>query len=264
MNPASPLPPNRSSFALRCATWCALALSLTGCVSLHWVRSEKKFSELPAHATACDYDWQLGQVLFRAGWAPSYGWEPPERRGHGALVAHVTQLTSGCTAPDSARRATVSVYTQEHVRAYPDILAFSAYLVTLYSLGTVPFPFFRVHAACVHVTAPDGLNRTAVAQGKIWSLGNFWGMLSDDGIGPQAKGGMPQRTSDQLQDLTNQAWTKLWLSPAETEGTEDCQQQLDVLAGREPHKAPRTDVPAADAIANLQPIVRPIDDTPNP
>jgi hypothetical protein len=254
MNPASPLPPSRSSFALRCATWCALALSLTGCVSLHWVRSEKEFSEPPANAAACDYDWQLGQVLFRAGWQPSHGWEPPERRGHGALVAHVTQLTSGCTAPESARRATVSVYTQEHVRSYPDILAISAYLVSLYSLGTVPLPSFRVHAACVHVTSPDGLNRTAVAQGKIWSLDNIWG---DGGIGPQAKRGMPQRTSNQLQDLTSQAWTKLWLSPAGTEGTEACQQRLDVLAGREPSKAPQAEAPAADADAHLPPIVPP-------
>ena len=257
MNPASLFPPSRSSFALRCATWCALALSLTGCVSLHWVRSEKEFSKPPANAAACDYDWQLGQVLFRAGWAPSYGWEPPERRGHSALVAHATQLTSGCTAPEPARRGTVSVYTQRHVRSYPEILGFSAYLVTLYSLGTVPLPSFHVHAACVHVTSPDGLNRTAVAQGKIWSLGNVWGMLSDGGTGPEAKRGMAQRTSNQLQDLTNQAWTKLWLSPAETHGTQDCQQQLDVLAGREPSKAPQAEAPAAGADAHLPPIVSP-------
>lgn len=236
MNPASPLPPSRSSFALRCATWCALALSLTGCVSLHWVRSEKEFSALPAPAPApapaCDYDWQLGQVLFRAGWEPKYGWEAPERRGHGALAAHVTQLTSGCIAPAPARIGTISVFTQEHLRSYPDFLIFNAYLATFFSLGTVPLPSFRVHAACVHVTSPDGLNRTAVAQGKIWSLGNVWGMLSDDGIGPEAKDAVRQRTSNQLYELTSQAWTKLWLAQAETHGTEDCQQRLDVLAGR--------------------------------
>ena len=236
MNPASPLPSIRPAFALRCATWCALALSLTGCVSLHSIRSEQEFSAPPVNADVCNYDWQVGQVLFRAEGAVSYPWDTLQSFGHPSTVPHVEQLAASCPRPSPARPATVSVYYLGHVnKTYHWSLISAGRLVWAASLGTVPLPLFWNYAACVQVTSPDGLSRFAIVNGKISSVANLWGR-------DNSKSARSQRISSLLQDLTSQAWTKVWLEPTENLGAEDCRNRLDVLAGREPSKAPQSEV----------------------
>jgi hypothetical protein len=240
MNPASLLLPTRPAFALPLAAWCALAISLTGCVSLHSVRSEQKFSAPPVNADVCNYDWQVGPVLFRAEGAVSYPWDTLHRFGHPNTGPHVKQLAASCPRPSPARPATVSVYYLEHVnKTYHWSLLSAGRLVWAASLGTVPLPLFWNYAACVQVRSPDGLNRFAIAHGEISSVANLWG----DGLGrDNIRSARSQRISSLLQDLTSQAWTKLWLEPTENLGAEDCRSRLDVLAGREPSKAPQSEV----------------------
>jgi hypothetical protein len=229
----------QSTAALRIIAGGIAALVLSGCISMHSIKTESEFSAPAVNPNICKYDWQVGPVLFSSEGALSHPWDTLHRFGHPTMVPHVEQLAS-CPRPSPARPATVSVYYLEHInKTYHWSLISAGRLVWAASLGTVPLPLFWNYAACVKVTSPDGLNRFAIAHGKISSVANLWG----DGLGrDNIRSARRQRISSLLQDLTSQAWTKVWLAPADDLGAEDCRNRLDVLAGREPSKAPQSEV----------------------
>ena len=106
--------PVQCAAALKTIACCLTALTLTGCISMHSIKSEGEFSAPPVNPKVCNYDWQLGSVLFSAEGAVSYRWNTLDRFGHTAAQPRVEQLAANCLRPAPARPATVSIYYLEH------------------------------------------------------------------------------------------------------------------------------------------------------
>jgi len=234
---------------MRLIALCTVSLFASGCISLNSVQSEEEFFAPPDLSRACAYAWQTGEVLFRAENVISYNWGPPGAFGYGATLTHVDQLTSGCLRPRPERTANLSVYYVEHAsKTYTyAVMLPMAYLWGL-TLGTMPVPLFRSYVACVQVTSADGLNRFAIAEGNISSVQNVWG--GSNTRHHQGKTETTERRAKLLQDLTSQAWHKLWLLQAENLGAEDCRQKLEAIIGRSESRGQQTDAIASDLGSN--------------
>lgn len=228
---------------MRLITLCTVSLFVSGCISLNSVQSEQEFSAPPDLSRVCSYAWQTGEVLFRAENVTSFSWGSPGAFGYGATLAHVEQLATGCPRPQPERTAKLSVYYLEHEsKAYGYAVGLPAAFLTGLTLGTMPVPWVRNYVACVQTTSADGLNRFAIAEGSITSLQNTWG-----GINMRHH---QERRAKLLQDLTSQAWHKLWLLQAENLGAEDCSQKLEAIVGRSESRGQQTDAIAPDIRSN--------------
>lgn len=234
---------------MRVIAMCVVSLFVSGCISLNTVRSEDEFSAAPDLSRVCAYAWKTGEVLFRAENVISYKWGAPSAFGYGATLTKVEELTAGCPRPQPERAANLSVYYLEHAsKAYGVAVALPMAFLAGFTLGTMPFPFVRNYVACVQATSEDGLNRFAIAEGSITSLENVWG--SSDSKKHKGHTETLERRARLMQDLTGQAWHKLWLLQAENLGGEDCRQKLGAIAGRLEPRSPQTDAVAPNVGAD--------------
>ncbi|MGH8443383.1 MAG: hypothetical protein ACRETF_10840, partial [Nevskiaceae bacterium] len=199
-----------------------LPLLTCGCVSLNSVSSETRFAAPPDPARPCAYAWQTGEVLFRSANVRSFVSGPPAVFGNGAMDAPGRGLVMRCPTHRPARNANVSVYYLQYAHKAYDWLTLPMIAAAGYSGGLVPLPTFRHYVVCLEATSDEGLARYAMARGSIDSLQNVWGAQLDR---EPLKGS--DRVAKMLQDLTSQAWHKLWLLERENLGAEDCQQKLE-------------------------------------
>lgn len=211
---------------------CAVSLAVSGCVSINSVKSEEAFSAPPDLSRVCAYSWNIGETLLRTENIISYGWASPRSFGYGATLPHIERLTSGCPIPGPDRTANLSVYYLEHTsKVYNAAVLAPLMLGSMYAtLGIAPVPSFRNYVACVQTTSPDGLNRFAIAEGSVTSLGNIWGQ--GNSRHHQGKTEMFNLRAKLLQDLTSQAWHKLWQLDAENLDTGGCRHRLETMVGR--------------------------------
>ena len=221
--------------AMRVIALCVVSFTVSGCISLNSVQSEETFSAPPDLSRVCDYSWNTGETLLRTENLISYGWASPRSFGYGATLPHIEQLTSSCPIPRPERTANLSVYYLEHSsKVYNAAVLAPLVLASAYTLGIAPVPMFRNYVACVQTTSPDGLSRFAIAEGSISTLGNVWG--TSDTPRHKGKAEMFELRAKLLQDLTSQAWHKLWRLRGENLDAEDCRHRLEAMVGRsEPH-----------------------------
>ena len=214
------------SAALRTIAGCIVVLTLTGCISMHSMKTESEFSAPPVNPKVCNYDWQVDKVLSRAEYVWRHDWRAPDGFRYGAATPSIDQLAAACPQPRPPRPANVSAYYLEHgskVRGWmTQTLGRALMLATLY---TLPLPLSTQFIVCIQATSDDGLSRYAITEGEISTLTNVWG------VGPRFGNEKAQRTSILLQDLTSQAWAKMWLHDTENLGAEDCRHKLDSIAG---------------------------------
>lgn len=211
---------------------CAASLAVSGCISINSVKSEEAFSAPPDLSRVCAYSWNMGETLLRTENIISYGWAPPGSFGYGATLPHIEQLTSSCPIPGPERTANLSVYYLEHAsKVYNAVVLAPLFFGSAYAtLGIAPVPYFRNYVACVQTTSPDGLNRFAIAEGSVSSLANVWGQSNTRHH--QGKTEMFDLRAKLLQDLTSQAWHKVWQLDAENLDAEGCRQRLETMVGR--------------------------------
>lgn len=238
---------------IRLIAWCAVSLAVSGCISLNSVKSEEAFSAPPDLSRVCDYSWTIGETLLRTENIISYGWASPASFGYGATLPHVDQLASSCPVPRPERTANLSVYYLEHVsKAYNAFVLMPLFYGSMYTLGVAPIPFFRNYVACVQTTSADGLDRLAIAEGSISTLGNVWGTSNTPHH--QGKTEMFELRVKLLQDLTSQAWHKLWQLDAENPGAGGCRHALEAMVGRSESHAHKSDAIARDvSMARFEP-----------
>ena len=216
---------------MRLVAICAVSLAVSGCISLNTVQSEGSPSAPPDLSRVCAYSWNNGETLLRTENLISYGWASPASFGYGATLPHVEQLTANCPIPRPERTANLSVYYLEHSsKVYNAAVLAPLILASGYTLGIAPVPFFRNYVACVQTTSPDGLNRFAIAEGSISTLANVWGQSNTRHY--QGKTETFALRAKLLQDLTSQAWHKLWSLQDENLGAEDCRHRLEAMVGR--------------------------------
>jgi hypothetical protein len=218
--------PVQFTAAMKTIGWCITALTLTGCISMHSMKTESEFSAPPVNPKVCNYDWQVDMVLSRAEYVWRHDWKAPDGFGNGAATPRIDQLAAACPQPPPARPAKVSAYYLEHGnKVYGWTSRIVAKALWIPTLGTLPLPLSTQFVTCIQTTSDDGLSRYAITEGEISTLVNIWG------VGPRFGAERAERTSKLLADLTTQAWAKMWLLEAENLGAEDCRSKLDALAG---------------------------------
>lgn len=143
---------------------------------------------------------------------------PPNYRRK-APILNAEQLTSDCTGPQPERTATLSTYYAIRENYLVSIIGASVGVVSVFTAGILPFPWSKSYDVCVEATSEDGLNRFAAAEGNLYLLWNWWafGFRSDD---------LDAVATKLMNDLTNQAWQKMWLLQGENLGDEDCRRTL--------------------------------------
>jgi hypothetical protein len=217
---------------MRLIALCAVSLLVSGCISLHSVRSEEESSSAPDLSRVCAYAWRTGEVLFRSD-SPNTNWEAPNNFGYGTTLPHIEELATGCPRPHAERVANLSVYYLEHEsKVYHYALGLPMAFLTGLTLGTFPVPVERYYFACVQATSSDGLNRFAIATGRSNSLQNLWGGVDGDTRRRLMRTEETERRAKLMKELTSQAWHKLWRLQAENSGAENCRQKLDAIVGR--------------------------------
>jgi hypothetical protein len=230
---------------LRHIALCAVSLVISGCISINSVKSEEAFSAPPDASRACAYSWNIGETLLRTENIISYGWASPRSFGYGATLPHIEQLASSCPFPRPERTANLSVYYLEHSsKVYNTFVLVPLFFGSVYTLGIAPIPHFRNYVACVQTTSADGLGRFAIAEGSISSLANVWGQSNTRHH--QGKTAMFDLRAKLLQDLTNQAWHKLWQLDTENLGTEGCRHRVEAMVGRSESRNQKSDAIARD------------------
>ncbi|HSC96597.1 MAG TPA: hypothetical protein VLC73_16670 [Burkholderiales bacterium] len=228
---------------------CAVSLVISGCISINSVKSEETFSAPPDTSRVCAYTWNIGETLLRTENIISYGWASPRSFGYGATLPHIEQLGSSCPFPRPERTANLSVYYLEHAnKLYNTFVLTPLFFGSLYTLGIAPIPYFRNYVACVQTTSADGLGRFAIAEGSISTLGNVWGMGNTRHH--QGKTEMIALRAKLLQDLTSQAWHKLWQLDAENLGAEGCRHRIETMVGRSESRNHKSDAITLDLSMN--------------
>ena len=235
---------------MRLIALCAASFAISGCISINSVKSEEAFSAPPELSRVCAYSWTIGETLLRTENIISYGWASPASFGYGATLPHIEQLASSCPIPWPERTANLSVYYLEHSsKVYNAFVLVPLFFGSVYTtLGIAPIPYFRNYVACVQTTSADGLGRFAIAEGSISSLANVWGQSNTRHH--QGKTEMFDLRAKLLQDLTSQAWHKLWQLDAENLDAEGCRQRLETMVGRSESRDHKSDAIALDASAD--------------
>ena len=206
------------------------SLLVGGCISLNSVQSEKQLSTPPDLSRMCAYSWKKGEALFRAENILSYDWGPPSAFGYGAVLSGVEKLASGCPDTEPRPPAEVSVYYLEYAsKLYGWAVVVPTALLSVFTIGITPVPVARNYVACVQATSSDGLDRVAIAEGSISSLENVWGGI--DWRFAKGKTERTQRRVQLMQDLTSQAWHKLWREQDDNLGAQNCTHKLEAIAG---------------------------------
>jgi hypothetical protein len=93
----------------------------------------------------------------------------------------------------------------------------------------MPVPLTDHFAVCLDITSPDGLRRTATAQGQLDRFINMWG--SSNHRYNQGKDEQKQKLDQVIRELAVQAWRKAWLpAPGEPGPAINCRDELDAIA----------------------------------
>ncbi len=213
------------------ASFC-LPLLLSGCVAIYNTRHEEPIQAAPDAALVCRYNWSADEPLFRSENIYSYQWAPASSFGHHDLAAALQDLTNACPNSISADRldAKISTYTLRHVNKFNrGAMALPMAFAMGYTLGFIPIPMTDYFAVCLEITSPDGLHRTAVAQGQLDRFINVWG--SSNHRYKQGKDEQRRKVDDVMRELTVHAWHKAWLPARDQPGPiVSCGDELDAIA----------------------------------
>lgn len=209
-----------------------LTLLLSGCVATYNTRHEEPIQAAPDAALVCRYNWSADEPLFRSENIYSYQWAPASNFGHHDLAAALRDLTSTCPDSTSAERpdAKISAHALRHASKFNrGAMAIPMAYATGLTLGFMPIPLTDHFAVCLDLTSPDGLHRTAVAQGQLDRFINMWG--SSNHRYNQGKDEERQKLDQVMRELTVHAWRKAWIpSRGEPGPIVSCRDELDAIA----------------------------------
>lgn len=209
-----------------------LSLLLSGCIASYTIRHEDPIEATPDAALVCRYNWWADVPYFRSENLISYRWAPASNFGHHDLAAALRDLTGVCPASDSDDRpnARVSAHALRHVNKYTrGAMALPMLFATGYTLGFLPIPLTDHFAVCLELTSPDGLRRSAIAQGRLDRFVNVWG--SSNTTHHQGRDEQRRKVDEVMREVAVQAWRKAWARPQDgSQVILACREELDAIA----------------------------------
>lgn len=209
-----------------------LPLLLGGCIASYSIHHEDPVEAAPDAAVVCRYNWSVDESYFRSDNIFSYQWAPASGFGHHDFAAALGEFTGACPASDSADRpeARISAHALRHVnKTARSIMALPMLFAWGYSLGFAPIPLTDYFAVCLKITSPDGLRRSAIAQGQLDQFINVWG--SSNHRQKRGRDEQRQKLDQAIREVAVQAWRKAWLPAQEGAQTiADCRHELDAIA----------------------------------
>lgn len=207
----------------------AFAAPLLGaCVADYKLYAEDQFNAPSDLSESCRYQWVAEKSFYRLDDTRHHGWGDARLQGQASLQPYLKQLTAKCAGrpPSTGAQAQVSAHALEYVNwGKRNAMAIPAGLLNLITIGYAPLEMSNHFAVCVEANFPDGPRRAAMAQGTLDAVTNVWGAMES----PIHPGGSLRRASREqlLQQLTQQAWHKLWIRGQTLAEGSTCRATLD-------------------------------------
>jgi len=208
--------------------WLALpvfCLQASCAVSTYTLQSESRFTEVPDLSEACSHQWRDGGALYRH----YHGWEMAGLDGAWAYSSwpqFVDGLQSRCAgarnpvaSEASIRGYFAQIYDLPREPADRATMAVPVMILNAASFGNAPITRTTHYAACLE-TSSGAQSRSAVAKGILERTVNAWGRSRDE---------ERKHILKLTNDLTTQAWHKLWVAGGTLPTGTHCRTALDAM-----------------------------------